>query len=363
MGKMEFNIYGAGIVATTVYTAIKKLYNSSPQAFYVSDIRGNVAQIDGIPVLGVKGIDASDKSCIYIIATPEVHHGAIADSLIQRGVSWEQLIFVDNRLENRLVEEYYKASREFVTFSEMAYHKGGCEDVLRDKSDIMVFQAKCHVDKPLQHVSTLPAYIQPIQVGAALTDIVITELRDNSANDNISHKNRNYCELTATYYAWKNCHAQYKGLCHYRRIFDLSDAQLRNVLTECDEVDVILPYPTIHYPSIKSQHTYCVGAHDWEAMLQAVQEVAPDYYDAYEEVFSEKYFYNYNMLIAKREVFDDYCRFMFGVLERVEELASPKGCERADRFAGYIAENLTTLYFRKNKDRWKIIHTGKLWLI
>ena len=61
------------------------------------------------------------------------------------------------------------------------------------------------------------------------------------------------------------------------------------------------------------------------------------------------------MLIAKREVFDDYCDFLFSVLERTEELALPKGAERADRFAGYLGENLTTIYFRKNKDKFEAV--------
>lgn len=373
MKEKIFCFYGAGIVAATAYTAIKKLYNSLPKAFYVSDTRWNPTQIDGIPVLGADKIDASDKTCKYIIATPEVHHGAIADSLSQMGVSSEQMIFVDNSLENWLIEDYCRASDEFVTFSEVAVdsmsEKCAVSSVETEsdatsfstKCDIAVFQAKCHVDKPLQYAGEMPTYIQPIQVGAALTDIVIADVRDNNADDNISHKNRNYCELTATYYAWKNCHAQYKGLCHYRRIFDISDEKLRAMLVAHDDVDVILPYPTIHYPDIKSQHAFCVSTHDWNAMLQAVKEVAPEYYEAYEEVFSEKYFYNYNMLIAKREVFDDYCRFMFSVLECAEELTSPKGSERADRFAGYMAENMTTLYFRMNRDKLKIVHAGKLW--
>ena len=99
-------------------------------------------------------------------------------------------------------------------------------------------------------------------------------------------------------------------------------------------------------------------------MLQALGELEPAYLEAYEKNVTndERYFFNFNMLIAKAEVFDEYCSFLFRVLERTEELVTPKGWERADRFAGYLGENLTTIYFLKNRERWKIAYAGKIWL-
>ncbi|MDE7022508.1 MAG: DUF4422 domain-containing protein, partial [Lachnospiraceae bacterium] len=100
------------------------------------------------------------------------------------------------------------------------------ESILADTDIIRVFQAKCHVDRPLQNPVQNPSYVYPIQVGADLTEQIISGLQDNQG-ENISRKNRNYCELTATYHAWKNCQAAYKGLCHYRRIFEIDDSQMR----------------------------------------------------------------------------------------------------------------------------------------
>lgn len=59
----------------------------------------------------------------------------------------------------------------------------------------------------------------PIFVGTNKSDRNF--LRDNEG-DNISYKNKNYCELTAIYWAWKNLKLDkydYIGLCHYRRYF------------------------------------------------------------------------------------------------------------------------------------------------
>ncbi len=361
LNNKSFYIYGAGIVAMSAYTVIKHLYHRIPVSFLVSSLEGNPTKIDGVKVCSFEETDVNTEELLYIIATPEAHHKSITELMHARGITDSQLIFVDNMLENKLMEEYFRGLKDFVTVDELLakdFHK------IADKrmGEAKVYQAKCHVDKPLKSQIEGASYVCPIQVGASLTEQTVVPLQDNQG-ENISYKNRNYCELTASYWAWKNSDAAYKGLCHYRRVFDLTDVELEQVLYRTD-ADVILPYPSIYYPNMDVEHRRYVKDSDWDAMLQAMREVAPEYYEAYvSAIAKEQYFYNYNMLIAKREVFDDYCDFLFSVLERTEELVVSKGAERADRFAGYLGENLTTIYFRKNKDKWKIAHTGKVWLV
>lgn len=401
----SFCIYGAGIVATGVYAAIKTLYHKVPLFFLVSDFEKNdenhieaskqlSAEIDSIAVKSLsvwkRELQAGTSDCTlpkyYLIAAPQVHHSAIIASLhsvdtVQ--IEESQIIQFTSELENELMEAYYSSLPGHTTIlslmakwqmqenSEENYSWENCPDIYTENigskiPKIQIYQAKSHMDKPLsgQHTGNAQSlYIYPIQVGAALTDQMLTDLRDNQG-DNISAKNRNYCELTATYYAWKHSHAEYKGICHYRRIFDISDEQMQRLLEMKQEWDVILPYPSVHFPNISAQHARYVKDVDWNAMLWALEEVAPEYLDAYEKSVTsgEQFFHNFNMLIAKAPVFDDYCDFLFRVLERTEELTTPKGWERADRFAGYLGENLTTIYFLKNRDKWKIAYAGKIWL-
>ena len=347
-----FCIYGAGIVAVSIYTALKRTYSCMPVAFLISEKGGNPSEIDGIPVKILTEWNTSNREMVYLIAAPEPHHAVIAGLLSERKINREQIIFVGSRLENKIMGDFYFRLPLFVTVQQLLDTK---------KPVIEVFQAKSHVDHTLQNVVDNPNYVYPIQVGAELTDQWILNRRDNEG-DNISLKNRNYCELTAAYYAWKHSSADYKGLCHYRRIFDISDQQMQKLMEKKSEWDVILPYPSIHYPDISRQHSRYINESDWEAMCCALKETAPAYYEKFGQIFRGHYFYNFNMLIARREVYDDYCNFIFSVLERTEALTSPKGWERADRFAGYLGENLTTLYFMANKDKLKIVHAGNLWL-
>lgn len=403
-----FCIYGAGIVAMSVYTAIEALFDQRPLFFLTSDPETlekepgksggvNTDKINGIPLKSLSewkyelqenkphavrekdfGRLASEPDTVipelYLVATPEIHHTSIVKNLHVLQIKDENIFLFTNTQENNLLEAYYNSLGSCRTVKSILIserignlaNKNTDFDDSKNKVALRVYQAKSHMDKPLhgQYFSSeVPAYIFPIQVGTALTNQVICTFQDN-IGDNISAKNRNYCELTATYHAWKHSDALYKGICHYRRIFDISDQQMQELLEAADRWDVILPYPSVHYPDISTQHTRYVKEDDWNAMLHALEELEPEYLKAYEKRISlrERFFYNYNMLIAKSEVFDDYCSFLFKILERTEELVTPKGWERADRFAGYLGENLTTIYFMKNRQRWKIAHAGKIWM-
>ncbi len=64
--------------------------------------------------------------------------------------------------------------------------------------DIKIFVV-CH--KP-SYVPKNP-YLYPIQVGTALASNKLLGMLHDDEGDNISNKNKTYCELTAQYWAWK----------------------------------------------------------------------------------------------------------------------------------------------------------------
>lgn len=427
-----FCIYGAGIVAASIYTAIKTLYHKTPLFFLISDFAGRggtlgeeesrIRELDGIAVKTLTewrkqmriqdGVEKPDPSAadtfpasssdipdFYLIATPEIHHASIMDALLALNflsINKSQILLITNKLENELMEKYYSSRQDCTTVHSLLAGRmgqGGRKNGTRQQTQndesqrtqydgmrlpIQVFQVKSHMDKPLHHKAEVPEtlerrqdtlenrhyqYLYPIQAGAALASQTVADIRDDTG-DNISVKNGNYCELTATYHAWKNSNATYKGICHYRRIFDINTEQMQMLLTMETEWDVILPYPSIYYPNLAGEHARYVRESDWDAMLRALEEVAPEYFEAYKELVAKgvRFFYNFNMLIAKAPIFDEYCEFLFKVLERTEEYIVPKEQERADRYAGYLGENLTTIFYLKNRSRLKCIYAGKILL-
>ncbi len=357
-------VYGAGTVAVSVYTAVRWLFkNCTVVYFIVTRKEGNPEAIDGIPVVSLDEFERTSgrDHMKIVVAVPENYHPDIRETLEKRGL--REYFCVDSGSESILMEEYFKTADEFLPLSLFGPKRGkGAE---YPWNLLTVYMVRFHRDRNLRSPCEYPPWICPIQAGAALTNMSIADIRDNTG-DHISEKNGNYSELTALYWIWKNRGyvengSDYLGLFHYRRILDMGETDLCR-LREMG-IDVILPYPTIHLPSIKEQHRRYVRESDWNAMISALEELEPEYAGAMPYIFSRPYFYNYNMFIARREIFCRFCGWLFPILLRTEELSVPRGWERADRYMGYLGENLTTLYFMYHKRDLKIAHTGRRMLV
>lgn len=354
--------YGAKSLALGMCKAVRELYPEYPiMGFLVTSREGNPAALAGLPVWDIEsfhaGVGEEEKDGRHIlIATPEDLHPEIVRTIESLG--YHHFTCMDSAKEARLMERYFKRLGLFPSVR-------GLEPG-RDKAGLWVVMARFHKDRDLKSDYRPPEWVRPLQVGAALTDARVAELLDNMG-ENVSAKNVNYCELTGLYWLWKNRlsvdpggEGQYYGLFHYRRILDITEADLYRL--GANDVDAVLQFPTLHEPSILEHHARYIPESDWEAMERALAELRPEYAKALPAIMAQPYFYNYNLIIAKRRVLADYCAWLFPILERTEALSTPKGWERRDRYIGYLGESLMTLYFLYHKKDLKIYHAGRLML-
>lgn len=348
MDLKQLVIYGAQTVAVSIYQAIKLLYRDyKVVAFLVEKKEGNPVSIEGIPVVILEQFNW--KEIPVIIAVPEYYHNQIVKQLEERNIN--NYIVINSKSESKLMKKYYRRLKNYALLDD--YQKG------EKKANLSVYGVRNYKDKLIHSPLSQVNWLYPIQAGASLTNIKIADIRDN-IGENISCKNYNYCELTAMYWIGKHGNNDYLGLYHYRRILEVTDEDLMKL--DCNHIDAILPLPTIQYPNIQEHHKRYIKDSDWDAMLQALEECSPSYAAQMPEIFKGQYFYNYNILIAKKEIFQEYCDWLFPILKRTEELSVPKGWERKDRYIGYLGENLTTLYFMYNRQNYKIVHAGRILL-
>lgn len=209
--------------------------------------------------------------------------------------------------------------------------------------------------------------LTPIHVGKTLSKTDLGFLCDNTGN-NISEKNPYYCELTATYWIWKNVTEDIVGLCHYRRYFNFNNHHEKINKLDADfanfsgnktsiidpifkEFDIILPYsksvkkhPVSLYDFYAKEHVQS----DMDVLLDIIKEKHPEQYKtAYHVLHTTTTGYYANMLIAKKDVFDAYAKWMFGILFAVEEKIHADVLLRdtyQQRVYGFLSERMMTIY-------------------
>lgn len=324
----------------------------------VSSLEENPSEIEGLEVVELKEFsrrfaDEEKHAIRVVVATPIYAQGEICDTL--RIFGFDNVMCLDPVTEAELMHRYYRKKDVFASVKDV--------DQMADHPvEATVLTVRNIADKRLRIHYEKNVWEKDIQVGAALTDIRLCELNDMTG-DNISEKNPQYYGLTALYWMWKNMvtgekHDEYFGICQYRRVLDIDEADLKRIASA--GVDVILPYPMIHVPDIGEHHARYTSKEEWELLLEAVNETAPEYTDSYQKIFSGQYFYNYCIFLAKGTVVDELCSWMFPILSRFEELCRTEGVALHDRHISYLGESLMTWFFMRNADRLKIMHSGRM---
>lgn len=222
--------------------------------------------------------------------------------------------------------------------------------------------------------------LQPVQVGAVNASAPIGYALRDCDGENISELNPMYCELTTQYWAWKNVDAEYYGFCHYRRYFDFSltrheenpfgeimhdsideSAQREfclddeNIAAAVSGYDVITTEfkdlrgfpedystPWEHY-----DHAPHLHIEDLELVMRILGDMHPDYVQDADDFLLGNTSCFCNMFIMRKEVFNDYCSWLFPILERYMDQCNMRHYGReARRTPGHLSERLFNIYYR-----------------
>lgn len=184
----------------------------------------------------------------------------------------------------------------------------------------------------------------------------------DDTGDNIAHKNINYCELSAQYWAWKNLVCDYIGCCHYRRYFAKHNIFTNNlekkraaILNRQDfekllqEYDVILPKKRNYFiETVRSQYEHAHNKHDLDEVEKIISEFYPNYSDAFNKVMGRTRLYILNMFVMKKDLLDKYFNWLFPILFELEKRIDITSYNQYEaRVFGYIAERLFNVWIEK----------------
>lgn len=188
-------------------------------------------------------------------------------------------------------------------------------------------------------------------------------VKDNSG-DNISSKNKNYCELTGLYWAWKNLDADFIGLAHYRRHFTLNrnNKDKKNMPITGAELEPLLKKHDVLLPKrrnyfIETNYSQYVHAHhaiDLDTTREIISEQHPKYLEAYDKSMKRTSGHRFNMFIMKEELFDAYCEWLFDILFELEKRLDISGYSDNDaRVFGFVSERLIDPWIETNHINYK----------
>lgn len=239
-------------------------------------------------------------------------------------------------------------------------------------SDIKIF-VSCH--KP--SIILKNKLIYPIQVGTALSNNRFDNMLHDDEGENISSKNKMYCELTAQYYAWKNVDADYYRFFHYRRYLSFSNKKYKETiqgipykkldeeavnkfaLDEKSMQEIIENYDVTTVKrgiAINVYAQYCLALTqsktDIDFCLDYIKNHYPEVYPTAKKVVRSSKSYFCNMFIMKKDIFQKYCSWLFEILEAHEKAMHLDHYDvQSYRVSGYLAERLCSIYLHYLKEQ------------
>lgn len=231
----------------------------------------------------------------------------------------------------------------------------------------------CHKDD----IKAMSDVFLPLHVGKAISDKELYITCDNDG-ENISAKNLNYCELTGVYWAWKNLrNVDYIGLCHYRRYFDFNDVgrssfpittlptdrfESTNLSLTTEVLDllrqgyIILPKEWNLRTSVYLNYCEIHYSHDFRVMGDVIKELSPERYaDAIRlTMLNSNRLIPFNMFIMSRSQFNNYCEWLFLILEEIERRIDIRNYDsEQQRIFGYMGERMLNIYLKAEQLKYK----------
>lgn len=211
-----------------------------------------------------------------------------------------------------------------------------------------------------------------------------------SSGDTIDYKNKNYGEMTAWYWVYKNYlpkhpELEYVGFCHYRRMLDYEHApkkedaflkattlaefvnehndsySVRKVYSLIKDYDVILPKKHILTDAASNEEQYLQWhpKKDLECLKEIIREDYPEYVPEMDEFFTANAGYYCLLFTMKKEHFVSFMEFALGLLSKLEKRCNWQQYNTyyTVRMPAFLMERFFNVWLMHNQRKygWKIL--------
>ncbi len=205
-------------------------------------------------------------------------------------------------------------------------------------------------------------------------------INSNDINGDIAHnglKGSFYSEIMSYFHIKDNIELKkYVGVCSYRKYFEFMD-DIPNMDEIFKQWDVIACEPITFKGTVRWQYALCHNVEDLDIVEEIIRKKFPTYLDAFESVMNTSMMFPCNMVIMKKEDFEEYVDFIRNVLDEYIKYVGVDIEKRIEnnkekylknfspnnevwyqyRIGGYLAERLTNVFLLKH---FKKIKTYKM---
>ena len=201
----------------------------------------------------------------------------------------------------------------------------------------------------------------PVHVGRAISDSdspVLAQYTGDDTGENISYKNKNFCELTALYWAWKNLDCDYLGIVHYRRHLKGGSGDKWQSVLSSEKAKQLLEISPVILPKkrnyfIESTYDQYIHAHnqqDLDKTFEIIAELYPEYLPAWDKVMASTQGHRFNMFVMRKDLAEGYLEWVFNILFRLEAILDISNYSDYDkRVFGFISERLLDIWLITNQ--------------
>jgi len=222
----------------------------------------------------------------------------------------------------------------------------------------------------------------PIQLGRGEVDYDLG-FRTDLDGINIGDKHFIYSEYTAQYWAWKNLkNIDIIGFCHYRRYFCLENKRNSfrdiEIIEEKDlfsmnistkslgnifmKYDIILPKKKVLIESNWDRYSRMKDVRNLKIIEAIIEEKYPSYLLSFHKLLRDTNRLELlSIFITRWEIFEDYCKWLFLILEQAEKYTAPdKNTLHEERALAFLGELLLPVYVHTNN--LKVKHLPVAWV-
>lgn len=284
-------------------------------------------------------------------------------NLVMENISIQCLSRYLDKFKCSLVFFTENTERYFNQFDDFVWEKCNIEGylfalVLSKKEDVVIYEITHKIFTPINEKSYVPLYVGKIK------DENISYIRDDSG-DNISNWNDKINECTGLYWFWKNTDYGYVGLNHYRRFFSsplnqqvmLQQWEINRLMQQYDIV--VAERADYGTGSIKVALSNTIDEEAFNIVYKKIFDIFEKKSEtdkaAFHYVFEGPVLFPCNIFITSREILNEYCSWLFPILEELIETVEIK--EEWDNYSkrviGFFAERLLTVWLMQHKYRIK----------